>query len=367
MTDQPQTAEELAAAEKAKAEKVAKMMGRISALLAKAESTTFKEEADTYRLKAEELMRIYRIEEESLLRESTGGSEPVWRQIRLYSQTEAWADTLNPMFWDIARHCGVEGITDYLQVEGSWQWVADVVGFEIDLRLLEMIFASARLAFLARLEPDFDPALSTEENIYRLRGSGMDRQRVARLVFGQEGHSQGIRVGQIYKAECERRGETDAVSGRGFNAAAYREAYADAFRTTIRVRLRNARDAADSHGGALVLPERAKRVKEALYAKFPFLRPETPEERAERQAKAAAREAAMTPAERKQREKEQAAISRRSRWTQADERRWNRVHGEAGSRARAAGSEAAASVDLVREAPKAQRAERAERAGELGA
>lgn len=344
---------------------IAKMMGRIQALLAKAESSTFPEEAATYRAKAEELMRVYRIEEEKLIAEQVTSGEPIWRDVPLATYESPWETVISSMFWNIASFCGVQGMTEYDKIDGVWKFIGRVVGYDMDIRLLEMIFSSARLAFLARMEPEYDATLSAEENIYRLRGSGMDRQRVALLVFGQKGHQEGIKVGKVFRAECERRGEVDGVSGRGFNAEAYRTAYADQFRTVIRRRLREASDAADSTGGSLVLPQRAERIREALYARYPSMRPETPEQREAREARHAAAEAALTPEERAQRDKDRKAIARRSGWTKADQAKWNRIHGAGSERARAAGEEAARSVDFNRAAPKAQRAEKAPRAGEI--
>ena len=345
---------------------IAKMMGRISALLAKAESSNFPEEAATYRAKAEELMRRYRIEEERLIAEQVTSGEPIWRDVPLAGYQSPWEAVISSMFWNIAKFCGVEGVADYVKSEdGKWVYVGRVVGYDMDIRLLEMIFMATRLAFLARMEPEYDPAKSVEENVYALRGAGIDRQRIAKMVFGEANHQNGIKVGKIFKTECERRGEVDAVSGRGFNADAYRTAYADQFRTTIRRRLREAKDAADSTGGALVLPQRVERIQEALWTRYPAMRPETPEQRAEREARRAAACAAETPAEKAAREKRERQLARRSEWTKADEARWQRIHGAGSERARAAGEQAARSVDFNRAAPKAQRAESATRAGEI--
>ncbi len=332
------------------------MMNRIAALLAKAESTEFEEEAKSLRAKAEELMRKYRIEEEQLIRTAVSSGAPVWRSVDLVSYQGQWTSELQSVWYWIAEHCGVRYVTDLKKVNGEWVWVSDVVGYEIDLRLAEMMYYSARLAFYAKMEPEFDPSKTMEENVYWLRGSGMDRQRVAEKVFGQKGHAEGIKVGKIYRQECEKRGEADAISGRGFNANLYRQQYADGFRSTIRLRLRNARDAADATGGALVLPQRAERVAEALYVKYPTMRPETPEQAAERKARRDAERAAETPEERKAREARERKLARPRKWTQADEARYVRENSPRAERARAAGSAAARSVDLVRQAPAAPRA-----------
>jgi hypothetical protein len=337
-----------------------KMMNRIAGLLAKAESTEFPEEAKSLRAKAEELMRTYRIAEEQLIRESVSSGAPIWRDVPIASYESAWETSMSMMFWNIADHCGIKGVAEYVKIDGAWSYVARVVGYEIDIRLAEMIFNSARLAFFAKLEPEFDPKASEVDNVYRLRGSGMDRQTVALKVFGQKGHAEGIKVGKIYREECERRGEIDAVSGRGFNANLYRTAYADSFRQTIRTRLRNAADAADASTGALVLPEREARVNEALYTRYPKLRPETPEERAERKAKEAAA-AAACPA------KEEKAVDRRRKaWTVADEAAWRRRNSPRAQAAREAGASAARSVDLTRQAPGTNRAEAAPEREALG-
>lgn len=332
------------------------MMGKITKLIDTAESFQRDgngEAAASYRTKAEQLMRAYRIEEEALVREAVSSGAPVWREVEISPIDSLWRDEMHQMWFAIAEHSGVE----YVLRRKGMQLLADAVGYDIDLRLAEMIFNSARLAFLARMEPKFDPALSAEENIYALRGSGMDRQRVAKLVFGESGHSQGIRVGKIFRAECERRGEADGVSGRGFNAMAYRVAYADEFVNVISQRLRRSRDAADAIGGALVLPQRAERVKEALYVKYPSQRPATPEERA-------AAKAAQEQWERDHPEEAAAnkkRIAKANRWTAEDRRRWQRTYGSGSSRAREAGRSAAETVDLVREAPKTNRTGSAER------
>lgn len=351
-------------------ENIEGMMRKIAGLLATAESFQNDgnaEAAATYREKAESLMRTYRIAEEQLIREQVSSGLPIWRDVVIGPRYgDAWGDMMHSMVGHIIRHCGALYSIEAKTVDGVQSWVAEVVGYDMDIRLIEMMWTSARLAFLARLEPKFDSAASAEENIYRLRASGMDRQTIAKLVFGKEGHAEGIKVGKVYQAECEKRGETAAASGRGFNREAYREAYADEFRQTIRRRLRMAQDAADSAGGSLVLPERESRVREALWARYPYLRPETPQEKADREKREAAREAAMTPAEKADREKRQKAIARRSKWTQADEARWQRIHGPKAEAAREAGASAARSVDLTRQAPSANRTGAGAAGKELG-
>jgi hypothetical protein len=333
------------------------MMAKVAKLIATAESyqaSGNSEAAATYRTKAESLMREYRIAEEELVREAVSSGAPIWKTIEVSFHGDEWQDEHHSMFYGITAHCGVEYHLNWERRDGKHILVADVVGYEIDLRLVEMIWAAARLAFLAKLEPSFDPTKTAKENVYWLRGSGMNRQKVAKMVFGQEGHQEGIRVGQLYREACAERGEVDAVSGRGFNPKAYRAAYADQFKITINRRLKAARDAADSERGALVLPQRAERVKEALYAKYPSERPMSAEERAEAQRRMEEERANETPEQKKARQKRERQLTR---YTAADRQRHERLYGPAAQRARAAGAEAASGVDLVRGAERPNRAE----------
>jgi hypothetical protein len=84
------------------------------------------------------------------------------------------------------------------------------------------------------------------------------------------------RVGRLYKAECEERGEQPLLSGRGVTGKAYREQYADQFITTLHGRLWQARQAAGVSGGGLELHGRKERIKEAFYAAYPDQRPKPP-------------------------------------------------------------------------------------------
>jgi hypothetical protein len=261
------------------------LMNRISALIAKADSTPFPEEAKTYRAKAEELLRKYRIEESELI--STGGTEitPVVRRIDV---SRSGAEFLNAHFWiwnAVARHCGIRSHEDWVRTGSKYGYVATAVGYDVDLRWAEMLFASALLVFGQHLEPEVDPNETDAENVYRLRSAGIPRNKIANMLWGASLGSQGApahgKAGRLYKEECERRGEQPIVSGRTVNAKTYREAYAQKFVTAFERRLREARDAANSSAGALVLVGRSEKVDEAFYKLFPHLRPKTAPETTE--------------------------------------------------------------------------------------
>jgi hypothetical protein len=256
-------------------------MNMIAALIAKAESTDFPEEAATYRAKAEELMARWRLEEEDLIRTSEGTILPVRRNVTIVSYASPFRHQYGWLFAAITRHVGVRYV-------GRWnsatqEYFADVFGYDIDIRLLELIYNAARLVFAANLEPEVDTKLSDQDNVYRLRSAGIARNRIAQMLWGADlgkaGHSAHAKVGALYRAACAERGEDAAVSGREVNAKTYREVYAREFVSSVERRLRVARDAADAAVGALVSVDRGKRVDEAFYAAYPQYRPqETPPE-----------------------------------------------------------------------------------------
>lgn len=243
---------------------------KIQALLANANDERLPDEARaSYRTKAEQLMRDYRIAEEDAIAREIVGHEPIRSDVRVTSNHTRLAAWYQDAFSAIARHTGI-------RVAYRWDggWVAQVVGYEGDVRYAEFLWTAALLMFATRIDPRWDDTLSMDENVYRLRASGMKRKDVA-YAAGLDGANPAhrSRVQNIYLRECAARGENPAAAGLGHNADAFRQAYADSFCSTLRYRLREARDAADAVGGGLVLHGRSDRVDEAFYAAFPHLRP----------------------------------------------------------------------------------------------
>ena len=253
------------------------MLTKVRALLDTADSLadTNPEAAGNYRAKAEELMVKFRIEEEELLAKDPTSVSPLWGDVALCAYGPFHSQYFQLMYW-IAKHCGIEA-------RYEWDWASDgtrtlyarTVGYEADLRYAEALFTSARMVFSDKLEPTLNRSLTEEENIYRLRSAGIERVRIADMLWGlgaRHDKKNLSRIGRVYAAECKRRGEEPAVSGRGVTGAAYREEYAKQFVDTLYRRLWQARQAAGS-GGGLVLHGRDERVKEAFFERFPQERP----------------------------------------------------------------------------------------------
>lgn len=350
----------------------------IGHLIAKSESASelgHEDEAKAYRLKAEELMRKYRISEEETIAGDAFSILPKRFEVVLMES----AAIHNPLryhyleIWrHVARHAGVVGRVEYrFPSYGETETEDDKTGivftgygYESDVRLAEMLWISARLVFLTRIDARVNPALSDQENCYFMRNSGMSRIDIAAKLWGEETRLKAgphAKVQKLYLAECEKRGEEAKVAGRGIQVDVYREAYADAFTDTFSWKLREARNAADAAGGALELPGRKERVREAYWTEYPDARPETPEAKAERLAKAALME--PVPCGDCAKTKSATGQCRRHRPyvpTNADRARWAKADRPEAKAGRTNGAAAARSVNVSRTAgPSTQRTEAA--------
>lgn len=255
------------------------ILTKVRALLDKAEASEFPAEQATYRAKAEELMVKYRIEEEELIAKDQTAVLPVPFDLRLCGKGPYVQHYVN-IFGNIARHTGIQVTYQWGGATGEYEVYARGVGYEADIRYAELLFTEARLVFSERLEPRFKAELSDQENVYRLRSAGIERVRIADIMWGNTDKVFLARVGRMYKAECLARGEQPALSGRGVTGAAYREQYSEQFVWTLGNRLVMARQAAGA-GGGLVLAGRKERINEAFYARFPHLRPKAEVEAAQ--------------------------------------------------------------------------------------
>lgn len=328
----------------------------IRAALASAEDESYPEAVRaTYRAKAEELMIKYRIAEEEALATDEAASVPILRDIRVTTPHvgHSMGHHYQSAFRSVANHCGVR----YTYVWESG-YVARVVGYAGDVRYLDFLWTAALLMFSTRIDPRWDDELSIEENVWRLRNAGIERRVIADRAWGNGREASArSKVQRIYVRECGRRGEDVRAAGLGFGTETYRQAYADAFVTTLRRRLADARDAADSVRGGLVLHGRADRVDEAFYGHFPNLRPQpmtdTPPPAAPKPCPKCAKNKSGSC-----REHPSYAV------TKADLRRWDRMENSPSARAgQASGRHAAEGVTIQRGFTRPTRVDDADRRG----
>lgn len=244
-------------------------MSKIQKLINKADNEgCTPEEATMFRAKAEELLRKYRLQEEDLIALNPGDYAPIMHSFLMHSYSSKVGHGYRDLASTIAFHAQCVAVTSWNR-DGVWM---NFVGYESDVRVAEMMYASAVIVFQKRIDPKVDPSLSDEDNCYALRSAGLLRREVAQLVFGDNTPALRSKVQRLYVAACAKRDERPQVEG-GVNAKDYRAAYADGFVNGLRRALWEARDAADSGAAAPVLHGRAERVQEAVYGFFPNLRP----------------------------------------------------------------------------------------------
>lgn len=260
-----------------------KKMATIQALLDRADHpNTPPAEADSCRAKAEEMMVKYRIEEEMLrtTKLASGTAEtPIVSEMVVCGYQNTWRDHYYSLAYYVAQHVGVRVVADYKRVMNEeaveeYSIILQMVGFETDIRYAEMLYTGIRLTFSSLLEPKRNPQESDADNVYRLRSSGMERNRIAAVMWGQATHANNAKVTKLYAQACEARGEDPKVAGRQVNAKTFRESYADSFVSRINTRLYELKSwVAGQESGALVLRGRKEAVDEAFYERFPSMRP----------------------------------------------------------------------------------------------
>jgi hypothetical protein len=280
-------------------------------------------------------MVTYRIAEEEAIAADAEANLPIKHDLPLFDSYSDVTQYLTSAFSRIAAHCGVRFA--YARNAGYGVTVT-VVGYEGDVRYAEFLYSAARLMFSTKIDPRWDSALPEAENVYRMRQAGMKRKDIA-YAAGWDGEkaSDRSKVQRIYLREVATRGEDALASGLDFNSRLYRQAYADAFVTTLARRLREARDAADSVGGGLVLHGRSERVDEAFYELFPMHRPNT------------SPVVVPDPCERCKKNGGHCRQHPKLSWTKADQARWEREQYSSSAQAgRASGRTAAEGVGIQR-------------------
>lgn len=253
----------------------------------------------------------------------------------------------------------VRDLTAHHRCRAVWHGVTSqggkytVIGFPSDIAYFEMVWTGAYLTFVARMDPRWNKAQTEEENVYRLKEAGVRWQDIAEM--GGFDWPDGGKIIRIYKRYCREHGLT--ATNHTQRNAAYRLSYARAFVNRINERIESQVTARHEQvkqtaGAELALRDRADVVNEAMYQRFPNLRPATAAEmeqyrqqsRERMAAELAAEEARRAKLTPKQREAEDRRNEReRNRQYRQWDREWAREHDSAGAQA---GRSAADTVDL---------------------
>lgn len=258
------------------------ILRRVQGLLAKADATDSPDEADACRTKADALMFKYQIDlaTADAAKPAAQRATPVWGDVLVcLAASEFAVDYRTAVHW-VARHVGVEVVIQMERTDEGWAYVARVVGYEAEVRYAELLMTNVLLTFQRRLEPRVDPAATDDANAYVLRHAGWEGGRIAEALWGTSDKAARSKARNAFRREAIRRGEDPApLLGQGNSVKVYRQSYAEAFTTELYYRLaRMARVRAEDERG-LILAGRADAVREAMYERFPNLRP-IPQERA---------------------------------------------------------------------------------------
>ena len=253
-------------------EKLDSMLRKVQGLLAKADHpNTPVPEAESARNMAEALMMKYRIDETSAAnRGELPGFKPEWRTFVVCNHGSEFVNIYRSMASSIVAHVGARAVTRY--IDGNV--VCEAVGYASDLRMAEVLYTSAQLAFQTKLEPKYDPSLSEQENAYHMRSAGMEGWRIAEAIYGRTDKALRPKVRAMFKAEAIKRGEDPSILlGKGNSVKLFRESYAKGFEQEIWSRLNRMRSARGAEATGLVLASRDEDVAEAFYEKYPQYRP----------------------------------------------------------------------------------------------
>jgi len=187
--------------------KRAKMLERVRALLAKADSTNFEGEADVFRAKADELMTKFAIEEWQLEATKQGRPEPEARQFNFdWYVASPVKHQLYTMFSSLSKHCRC------IVATGTWSNYGSnaiqVVGLPSDLDYFDMLFTHLALQMGKSLEPKPDPDKTMIENLVMMKEAGMKWSRIGELLYSIDQLEQpytrntGVKFTKLYSDYC---------------------------------------------------------------------------------------------------------------------------------------------------------------------
>lgn len=270
---------------------------RVQGLINKAnDAAVTPEERETLLAAADKLMAKYAIEQFELeaAKPHDEREKPVVTTI-VAATARNWRNqgTLDSIFYSLARHCGVMIGKDHEYKTGERTW--RVVGFEADVRYLEMLYTSIFLTLVSKMEPGVDPNLSEVENYANLREAGVPVERILPKL-GYPYHIQGEyeqkwddrqgryayqkkqnrtvlgRFRRQYAKLCAERGVEPV---KGATGEGYQLCYLDAFSARIDARLRELKAGRDevNTGHELVVADRSDEVKNLLWETWPELKP----------------------------------------------------------------------------------------------
>lgn len=199
------------------------LLRKISALLAKAESSEHEGERDVFLAKADELMMKYSVELWQLAQtqDRSDGRKPLIQDFDFQFAFESGpfpeiCDDLWSLFCSVARHtnCVVvfhaqhqSGLTKQHQ-----QYTVPIIGTDLDLGYMTFLFTHLMTELVVQLHPRVDSNLPYEENLRKFREAGWGWLEVAK-VMQEAGFDLGMSISDArhkeahaYRRYCKRMG-----------------------------------------------------------------------------------------------------------------------------------------------------------------
>lgn len=256
-----------------------KLLDKINALIAKANSTEFPEERESFLAAADRLMMKYKIDEITLAARRSGKAPQ-----SLAAPTHEEMDWVGPWdeFYDI--HTAIMAYLSYLtgvQCVRKFDKL-HIFGYAADIRYFRELWTSVYLTFSAKLNPKWDRGLSDGENIKMLVESGQKWRNVwyeARAVGALADVAcppkDNGKMKRLYAKACKDSGvEKMKLTHR---TAAYRDSFSVGYRDVIweravrlkEQRLQMEREASD--GVSVVLRRQATAVEDLMNSLYPDL------------------------------------------------------------------------------------------------
>jgi hypothetical protein len=252
------------------------VLRKVRQLVSKAEhQSTPKDEADLARKMADALMLKYQIDEieAEKARPISQHQKPSKIEVSLATNSDVsgYVITLAEI---VARHCRclIRPYSRYDHTEHMW--MANIYGFESDLRYYEILYTTLRLHMIGAILPKPDPRKSLEDNAYVLHNAGLNWIGIAEeygwyQVARQPGDTskamyennqfpgerrtfaRAVAIHEAaYKRACEARGEKPIKIPPG-GAKTFRLSAAQGYVNRLSARLREAREG--RHTGAEVI------------------------------------------------------------------------------------------------------------------
>lgn len=250
-------------------DKRGKMLERVRALLAKADSTTFPAEAQIFRDKADVLMTAWAIEQWQVdaAQEGVGARPtPVSRDFDMsWYDTNSRANELWELMQSTASHCRVTLV--------YWRYGASkvpAVGLQSDLDYFDMLFTQLMLEMAKGLEPKADADKSMIENLVALKEAGLKWERIGELLMdvGQLSsydRNTGVRFTKEYTSYCR---DNNRERIRTVPSV-YQRSYARGFINEMRSRMKHQREKSEQTGSMeLVLRDIREQVKDTAEYMF---------------------------------------------------------------------------------------------------